>query len=213
MRELDFMPAWYPQLIRRRMALKIQLIASGVVLLIGASAMAVLSRTASQAQTHRDLTEHQLLTTRKEVKQLDELLGLQGQLLSKRQIVAQLGLPVELTRLLSELVDCMPSSMTLSEIDVKTESRAKSIDQIASETKRKKDAPPSLSRSLEVRFVGVAPTEVDVTTFYGKLADRTFLENLRLVQSSEKRDRDHVMREFEIMFSIPLDYAPAGKGG
>jgi Fimbrial assembly protein (PilN) len=170
----------------------------------------VLYQTASATRTKLDTTADELKNTREKVTELDELLGLQKELLRKRQMTAQLGLPVELTRLVGELASVMPGSMVVRELEVKTSEQARSMDQIAGERRSKSDVVATVSRRMNVRIVGVAPTEADVTMFYARLADRRFFEETRLVRSGEKSEGELVMREFEIMFSIALDYAPTG---
>ena len=56
-----------------------------------------------------------------------------------------------------------------------------------------------------MRLHGIAPTESEVTTFYSALIQRPCLSQVRLVNSNERVDLDHKMREFEITFTINLD--------
>lgn len=208
MRDLNFVPAWYPRALRRRRYFKLQLLAS-VVALFGLAIHGYMTFRQLRADRHV-LTERRtaLEMKRKEVKQLDELLELQAQLLSKQKIVAQLGVPVETTRLVSELEQCMNDSVSLSEFDIHTVERSISVSESVSKSKKKSDDVPTTSRRLEVLVRGTSPDASSVAMFNNAVADRRFLEQVRLTNTTEKIQDKRAIREFEMTFLVPLDYEP-----
>jgi hypothetical protein len=210
-REVEFMPAWYGRLRRNLNLFKLLLCVSATALML--IAFAVLWARQSQFTAHHTLARQRqaLADTRAKVGELDELLQLQKELLAKRQIMAELGLPVELTRVVGELARWMPASMALTRINIETKTVEKTVEQAARDRRTRGPETGAVSRTLNVRFIGVAPTEAEVTVFYARLAELGVLQEVRLVRSTEKKTSDTVMREFEVTFSLPLDYAPLGK--
>jgi len=213
LREVDFLPTWYPAFRRRRTLLAVQVWLT-IALVVAAAGGLFWQRQrlgVARATLHDD--EARLAQVRREVRQLDELEGLQRELLQKRRLVARLGVPVDLTRVVAELAECMGPAVSLSDLTAKTNETGKSMAELAAERRGGRGgaagAAGGISRTLRVSLKGVAPTESDVTAFYARLADRRFFDDVRLEHSAERRDQAHVMREFDLSFAIPLDYDPA----
>jgi hypothetical protein len=209
-REVEFMPAWYGRLRRNLNLFRLLLCVSAAALVMIAFAVLLARQSQLSAEYTLGKQRKALTDTVAKVGELDELLQLQKELLAKRQIMAELGLPVELTRVVGELARWMPPSMALTRINIETKAVAKTIEQAARDRRTRGPETGTLSRTLNVRFVGVAPTEAEVTVFYARLAELGVLQEVRLVRSTEKKTSDTVMREFEVTFSLPLDYAPLG---
>lgn len=208
MGDLNFVPAWYPRALRRRRYFKLQLAAS-VVALFGMATYGYATLRGIRAD-RRGLAEQQtaLDVRRKEVKQLDELLELQGQLLSKQKIVAQLGMPVDTTRLVAELERCANPAISLSEFDIHTAERSISVSESAVKSRKNSDDIPTTSRRLEVLVRGISPDATSVAMFNNAVADRRFFEQVRLANTAEKIQDKRAIREFELTFFVPLDYQP-----
>jgi len=68
------------------------------------------------------------------------------------------------------------------------------------------DLPPN--RQLNVRLNGVAPTDVDLANFMMRLSGVRFFENVSMSFAKDRSEGGHLMREFEITFSLNLK-APA----
>jgi hypothetical protein len=51
---------------------------------------------------------------------------------------------------------------------------------------------------------GVAPTDTDLGEFLHKLTGRPYFRNVELLYSHERQDRGHLMREFELTFTMEL---------
>lgn len=201
MREVDFLPNWYQGVRRQRRMLRVQTFVSGVVVLAGLIGILVSYRQCRAAEEKLALTNQQAEQAVKEVRQLDEMLSLQQQLVSKRRIVSELGLPVELSRVISELNDCLPREASFTEVEFKTNTTT--LDTIAD---RAKQGAKSVSRRLELNLKGIAPTESEVTAFWSRLIQRPFFNEVRLVNSVERRNGDHRWRSYEITLAIPLDH-------
>jgi hypothetical protein len=218
MREVEFLPQWYPTALRRRAWFRAQTWAT-VAIVIGTGLFLLMQRrTLYAAEVDRHAASAELAETRGKVRELDQQVRLQADLLDKQNLVAQLGVPVELSRVLAEVGECMPAEMTLDEVNVSTVEADRSIvEQQRSRPGKREVArePIAKSRKLRVQITGVAPSDSQVYGFFGQLTDRRFLDNVRLDRTSERRTESCVMREFAVSFEVPLDYvvAPSGVAG
>lgn len=201
MREIDFLPDWYPSVRRQRSVLRTQVYASAAVVLAGVAALTVSYHQCVAAQQDLGLTNEHAARAVKQVHQLDEMLTLQNQLVAKQQVVSELGLPVEITRIISEFNDCLPREVSFTDIDVHTSETT--VDSISE--RAKSGGGKVVTRRLEIGLKGVAPTESEVTAFWSRLIQRPFYTDVRLVNSVERTSGDHRWRYFEITLAIPLD--------
>ena len=211
MREIDFLPVWYPKVRQQRRLLKIQAIGTAAVVLAGLIALAITQKKADAARA--ELSDAQLRSQRtiEAVQELDEMLALERRLSSQQKIVAELGLPVEINRLLCEVGGCLSSESTLTSVSATTREIAPNATLVDRATGRA----PAPTRVMELKVCGVAPTEAEVTAFWTRLATLPFLEQVKLVNTDESTDGDRVMRKFELTFAIRLDFAgnrPAAGG-
>lgn len=203
MREVDFLPDWYPAVRRQRSVLRVQVYASAAVVLAGVAALTVSYHQCEAAQRQLNQTNERAEQAVKEVHQLDEMLSLQNQLKTKRQIVSELGLPVELSRVMSEFNQCLPREVSFTDVDIKTVENT--VDSIAERAKN--EGKKSVTRRFEMALKGVAPTESEVTAFWSRLIQRPYFTEVRLVNSVERTSGEHRWRYFEITLAIPLDEA------
>lgn len=203
MREVNFLPAWYPKVVRQKQLLTAQ--AWGTATIVVGGFIALLGAHRAGAAADRDLLSAkeraQLMV--QQVHQLDEMLNLQKQLVAKQAIVSELGLPVELSRVVAEMGACAPREVTFIEIRAATVERGPQT--IAERAAAATGMRPAAERQLELRLRGIAPTEGEVTAFWSRLMSCPSFSAVRLVNSNEKIEGDHKMREFEITFSISLD--------
>lgn len=204
MREVNFLPAWYPNVVRQKKLLTAQAWGTAIIVVGGLAALLAAHRAGAAANNELIASKERAQQMIKQVHQLDEMLDLKKQLVAKQAIVNELGLPVELSRVVAEMGACAPREVTFTELVAITQEHAPAtIAERASAATGARLAVPS--RQLALRLRGIAPTESEVTAFYSRLIQRPCLSQVRLVNSNEKVDAEHKMREFEITFSINLD--------
>lgn len=201
MREIDFLPEWYPAVRRQRGVLRLQVFASAAIVVIGVASLAFSYQQCAAAQQELDHTNDRAAQAVKQVQQLDEMLSLQNQLVAKQQIVSELGLPVETTRVVSEFNECLPREVSFTEISMHTTETT--VDSISERAKQ--GGGKAVTRRLEMELKGIAPTESEVTALWSRLIQRPFCMDVRLVNSVERTSGDHCWRYFEITLAIPLD--------
>jgi hypothetical protein len=76
----------------------------------------------------------------------------------------------------------------------------------------KEGSRPPVDRRLRVRLQGVAPTDLELATFLTDLNQTSFFERPALTYVKERRESGHVLREFEVTFTINLN-SPVASGG
>lgn len=210
MRELEFLPAWYPQTRKRKRLVVLQAWMT-VTLAAGLGLFMVLSqRNVRAAETELNLIQTDLTQTTSLLKELDEQLALKSQLQQQQQIFDKLGTYVEATRMLSMIDSIMPREMALVGISLKTVEKLQPVTGLANAVKKTEQ---KLDRKLEVAVQGVAPTHLDVANFVMQLSNLPYFEQVSLVYGRDKTDSGHIMREFEVSFMVNLNPPNAGGEG
>jgi Tfp pilus assembly protein PilN len=203
-RELEFLPDWYPKVRQRKRMVALQawvtlILACGLGLWVLLVQRNVHAREVELRSLRSDLTD-----TEKDLHRLEDLLQLQRQLAQQDQIFAKIGRPVEATKLVSTLEQMMPRDMALLDLNLDTEEPPKAP---ASPMYGRNGQPiPQKREEPKLRFKihGVAPTDVDVAEFIAKLTGKPFFKNVELTYTHERVESGHVMREFEIGFVMEL---------
>ncbi len=203
MRELEFLPQWYPQLRTRKRQLVLQ--AWLTLAVIAGLCLALSSLNHSVRGAHRALAQisGEASATEAQVKKLDELLGLQKQLARQERVMARLGVGVETTRLLNTLEGIMPREMAILNLGMETHEQARPVANLTQALNtRDKDA--AVVRQLRVRLAGVVPTDADLASFLASLSGAPLFKQVTMNYARERADNGHVMREFEVSFVVPL---------
>lgn len=202
MRELEFLPSWYPQARRRQRWLRLQACIT-LLLVVGLGTwLGLANRNISHAQTALTAVDAQLAQSQLELEQLQVQLKLKHQLEFQRQIVSRLGLQVEMSRMINTLEQVMPKEMSLCELSFETEESVKRGDG-STVAATNKDA--QKNRMLRVRMLAVAPSDVDLANFLAGLTNVPFFQDVAMTTSHDKSEGGHVMREFEVTFSMSLN--------
>jgi Tfp pilus assembly protein PilN len=201
-REVEFLPAWYPQIRRRRRFVVLQ--AWMTVLIVAAmgtwTLMAGRNIRSSEARLARVETE--LTASRSELKTLEELMTLSKKLGDQAQVLSKVGSHAEAARLLATLDEVMPKSTALLELSLLTEEK-QPVTLAGARAAQERDS--TVERRLNVKVTGVAPTDVEVADFLTRLTGKPFFEDVRMTGSKPRLDNGRIMREFEVYFSMNLN--------
>jgi hypothetical protein len=205
MRELEFLPDWYPRLRRHRRRVLLQTWVALVVVGGLALWLALARRNANRAETALRAFEVQVLQTETERRQLEEQLRMKAQLEQREQVVASLGFPVEMSRLLRTLDVIMPTEMSLKDVTCTTVEQQLVYDGPAAAQARAPQDARQVDRRLKVSLVGVAPNDLDLANFLTGLTNYPFFEQIQLLKADGVVEGGHAMREFEVTFSMSLN--------
>jgi hypothetical protein len=201
MREIEFLPAWYPQVRWRKRCVQIEAWILVIVMISLGSWYAFAQQNFHNQQTVLGALQQRLDQVHTEKELLNQALDLRQRLQEREEIVASLGYPVEMTRLLQTLDRVMPKEMALSEFDCQTREQPRPVTSVAAVRPNDKQ----LDRKLDIHLKGVAPSDVDLANVLGELSKMPFLEQVNVGYSQDKVDSGHRMREFELTFSMNLN--------
>jgi hypothetical protein len=218
MREVEFLPDWYPKVRQRKRIVAFQawvtlLLIAGLGMWILMAQRKVHAREIELAGLRTDLD--QSVT---ELQRLDEMLELQKRLGQQDAIFLRIGRPVEATRVLTTLEQLMPRDMALLDLTLDMEEAPKpspadgSLAARAQQQQQQVRTAPAESR-LRFRVHGVAPTDLDLADFLNKVTTKPFFRQVELIYSHERQQGGRVMREFEVAFVMDLVATGSGAGG
>jgi Tfp pilus assembly protein PilN len=199
MRELEFLPDWYPQTRRRRRLVHLQ---GWLTLLLVAGMgthLVMADRNIAVAEGSVSALQAQLTETDAKLAEIDKLDAMRRQLRQQQAVVSKLGTNVESCKVIDALDAVMPKQMSLTGLQIDNEER---VDNSAVQAARATE--PVVERRLKVRVQGVCPTDVDLANFMTQLAAVPFFEQVNITYAREKGQNGHVMREFEVTFGLNL---------
>jgi Tfp pilus assembly protein PilN len=199
MRELEFLPDWYPQTRRRRRLVHLQ---GWLTLLLVAGMgthLVMADRNIAVAEGSVSALQAQLTETDAKLAEIDKLDAMRRQLRQQQAVVSKLGTYVESCKVIDALDAVMPKQMSLTGLQIDNEER---VDNSAVQAARATE--PVVERRLKVRVQGVCPTDVDLANFMTQLAAVPFFEQVNITYAREKGQNGHVMREFEVTFGLNL---------
>jgi len=224
MREVEFLPEWYPKVRRRKRALTLQ--AWVTVLLLAALGlwMLLVQRNVQARQVELGSLSTDVSHSETDLQRLEDLQQVQRDLGRQMEIFLKIGRPVETTKIMTTLEQLMPKDMALLDLTLDTDDMAKqaaAANTLAARAAQRNAATASraggssepLEPRLRFRLHGVAPTDMDLAEFLARLTARPFFRNVELLISHEKTERGHVMREFEVAFVMDLNVAAPAAGG
>jgi Tfp pilus assembly protein PilN len=182
-RELEFLPEWYPTLQRRKQTLTVQgWIALAVVLCMAAGALA------QRWQVHRQeliVRQNSALVAQsgRQLAKLDDLQNQMQQLQRRQQVV---GEEIDTTKLMAAIGATVPSDVSLLELGMEEH------DGIT-------------DRRVNVHLQGVAPTDADVASLLVKLNAIRFFDQVEMSDVRDRVQNGHVQREFEVSFTVQAE--------
>jgi Tfp pilus assembly protein PilN len=200
-RDLEFLPDWYPQTRKRRRLVILQ----GWLILVLAGGMAahlvLADRNIKVAEKSLGALQSQLDQTNAQLAEIDKLDAMRKQWRQQEQLLSRLGFYVEACKALDTLDALMPKQMSLTNCQLDNEEK---ID-VGSSGIQAAKGDQQIDRRLRVRVQGVCPTDVDLANFMTQLATIPFFEQVSITYAREKGENNHVMREFEVSFSLNLN--------
>jgi hypothetical protein len=205
MREVEFLPEWYPKVRRRKHLMVMQAWVTIIIMSALGLWMLLVQRNVHAREVELNSLKGDLNQSEVDVQRLEDLLALQKDLGKQDGIFVKIGRPVEATRVLTTLEQLMPRDMALLDLTLDTEETTQKasgslFSRAAQEAKNVKT-----DTALRLKVHGVAPTDMDLAEFLAKLTARPFFKQVELTYSHERTDSGHVMREFEVSFAIDLN--------
>jgi hypothetical protein len=212
MREIEFLPKWYPRAQQRKRIVRLEGWVLFLLILGLGSWILLAQRNVLAAERSLTTLQGQIDQMHSEQRMLDQQLSLRKELQAREQMLASLGYPVEMTRMLQTIDGIMPKATSLVEFDCQTEEQTRQTSQTAANArtaagdKDKQQAPAAqIDRKLRVRLVGVAPSKLDLANILTGLTNVPFFEQVAVTYARDKSELGHVLCEFEVTFRMGLN--------
>lgn len=152
----------------------------------------------------RDDVNAQFADAARKLEQLQELQANKQQMLRKARLTGTLLERLPRSVILSQIINNMPVSMTLFDLDLetkvkKTNSRSRTLMDKKKQEAASRNAPAAM-QEVEVNLVliGVAQTDVDVASFMAGVKGSPLFENVNLVYSEEVVIDNEKLRKFKV---------------
>jgi Tfp pilus assembly protein PilN len=199
MRELEFLPSWYPQTRRRRRLVLLQGWLTFIMVIAMGGYLALADRNIRTSEDSLSALKAQLAQTATQIDEMEKLDALRKQWRQQFQIMSRLGLYVEACTMVHTLDSVMPRQMSLTSVHFENEEKVETSAVLAAKVEQ------AIDRKLKARIQGVCPTDVDLANFMTKLTEIPFFEQVNITYAKERTEANHVMREFEVCFTINLN--------
>ena len=198
--EVDLLPQWYPIMLQRRRRLLLQTWLTGLLVL--ALVAVLVWRRANEEATHVELAslEEQRRMTDETLSELvSEEARLDG-LLRQAELVSRMGLPLEVSRVLSEIDAAMPADVALTTLDVVIDERVPMQGSIS----RGPAARVPAARSMRFTFVGFAASSESVIALSRRLQEEPLLRDVTPVRTQSDKVFGRPVVAFEMTFRVDL---------
>ena len=201
MREPEFLPRWYPQLLNRRRVLVAQAWATSTICALLAVWAIIGMRRTEASRANLAAVQAELAKTGVDLQHLADLSAIQRELERQDEIVRGLGVDVPVSRMLAALDQLMPRRMALEDLHLQTEEVASA----PADPNRAKGTTHKMSRKLRMTLTGVAPSQDELAIFLTDLVAVPYFGEVELVKAEESPEDYHLVRRFEVKFAMSLD--------
>jgi Tfp pilus assembly protein PilN len=202
MRDLEFLPDWYPTLRRKKRIVMLEGWL-GIVVILGLGLWVTLSaRNIETKEALLNTRQGQLRQTNYELQKLNELESLKRQMSDQAQLLNRLGPNVPIGRLIDVLAQMMPREMALIEMTIGFQEQARAPMLLVAAN----GSEPTINRDMNVELHGVAPSDVDVGNFMINLATIPHYAGTGMT-TVDAHDQGHSMRDYKISFTVNLNDA------
>ncbi|WP_432800307.1 PilN domain-containing protein [Poriferisphaera sp. WC338] len=213
--EMGFLPQDY---LEKRVARRTNIICLTLFLIVTIAIVATFFVTGKQVREVQDLrvaVNQQYDDAARKLEDLEKLQAQKDEMIRKAEVTAVLVEKVPRSRLLAELTNYMPMSLSLTEMKLETKvdtpkahprtslERAKQRAANNKKAKQKIVAPPDTT--VTITLIGLAPTDVEVAQFLTALNVHDLFANPELQFSEETLVNDNRMRRFRINLELNQD--------
>ena len=172
----------------------------------------VKGRTSAEvAQTEARVNER-IQEAAERLKQLEKLQARKRRMIQKARVTSALMERVPRSTLLAELINHMPESLSLLELNLKTKARSNSARPSTAMERRRLEGSREDSFKVEVKpkritfnLVGVAPTDVEVSKYMTALGAYKLFADVSLEYSEETTIDKQRMRKFQVHVKVADD--------
>ncbi len=185
----------------------------GVVMVGVVAAFFVTDRQRAEVRAQQAQVSTSYAEAAKRIEEYENLQVRKHDMIRKARIISVLVERVPRSLVMAELINHMPPALSLTEFELDTEIiRAAARPKTAIERQREKmnqkteleekntpEAPPT---AIKLKLVGVAPTDVEVSTFISRLNHHPMFDEVVLAFSEQTTIEQQPMRKFRIEMDL-----------
>ncbi len=216
----SFLPEDYIAERAERRTNLISLVLFGIVMVGVLAAFLVTNRKWIDVQRTQQQINARYQDAAKQIQELTELEKQRDDMLGKAELATALVERVPRSILMAELINRMPPQLGLMEFEIKSERRQPPKSDGDTKQKRLAGQPRSPTREeakqevkgieppryrVSVNMVGVAPTDLEVSSYLAQLNSHPLLRDITLVYSEEREIEGRTMRQFRIGMTLSPD--------
>ncbi|MBS3735088.1 MAG: PilN domain-containing protein [Phycisphaerae bacterium] len=155
-----------------------------------------------QARAEKEIWTERSENVRQQVALRRDLEREQAELALKKKIHEQLGTRIGARDLLAELSRLLPPTMSLTALEFEQIDAQRETRRHAGRTPRNGGDGEALRASLRLVIRGLAPNDVDVANFIGRLSACPLFTEVQMGYTRTVEFRNREAREFEASFSV-----------
>ncbi|MCG8509154.1 MAG: PilN domain-containing protein, partial [Rhodospirillales bacterium] len=190
-----------------------------VVVIAGVvAAFFITDRQRAEVREHQQQINREYQEAARYIEEVEKIKAQEKEMLRKAKITNALVERIPRTLIIAEMVNHMPSTLSLLEFDmettvVKTASRPKTaIERKKKERKqltdKKEEVEPEVNlpvTQVSMSVIGLAPTDLEVSQFIASLNRHELFQDVTLQFIEEQRIDDQKMRKFRMLMKLNQD--------
>lgn len=206
MNDINFLPPVFVEEQVRHHRVYREFVWVGVTLLVIVGWYASSRGSLDSLESYANALRDEATAVRDQVSEMEKLKIQQKSLLHQVKIQRELTQPINTTSVLATLAKLMSPSMALTSLEVQG---TRPVPAPAPPKLKEGEVPPPPKpvqrQILRLEFVGLAPSDVEVANFVGRLSDHPLFTNVKMIYSRATVVAELQAREFRIELEVPLD--------
>jgi Tfp pilus assembly protein PilN len=130
-------------------------------------------------------------------------------LLMRAEKAAQLLVPLPRSRILAEVVRCLPEKTSLVELSVTEETvkviEASKAQAVNARAAKRGETEVQEHQQTKIRMIGLAPRDIEVAALIAALSNSPYFDQVELPVSEDSKAGDVKLRKFEVLFVLSPD--------
>jgi len=204
--EINFLPEWYVRAGRRRVQRDRMITLAVTMAIVMATVIALTRNQRQQLELYHDALQQQITAAEGQLTEVSKLQNARAELLRQVKVYRQLARSIDVRNINAAITALTPDAVCLTRLNMESETRQRRRPD--PEKSRAEDRTVYVNEKYEVydiRLQGVAPSDVEIANYVGKLAASGLFRNVQMAHSRQGRIGNALTRRFLIHMTVPLD--------
>ena len=156
----------------------------------------------------------QFESMQRQFEQIEDLKAKEAEMKQKANVTATLKDNVLKSMVFAELINVMPATLRLTDLDLQTKAAPDNRPQARTSVQREKLRQQATGQPevqivptiVDLKLVGLAPTDVEISEYIGALNVHPMFRGVNLAFVEESKDKETTMRKFQIDLVLDRDF-------